>query len=97
VCVVSVGVILILVRTCLLAVGSGATDRGGTYRGGEHGREPASGRSAYIAVHVDNRELHPVQWEEAVLRGFCRWRVQMVSSRSLALFRKQQPSMFLFF
>ena len=69
----SVGVILIIVRTWL-AVGSGGTDRGG-----EHGGEPASGRSADIAVHVDNRELHPVQREEAVLRGFCHWWVQMVS------------------
>ena len=40
----SVGVILIIVRMCLLAVGSGGTDRGG-----EHGGEPASGRSADIA------------------------------------------------
>jgi len=69
---VSVGVILIIVRMCLLAVGSAGTDRGG-----EHGGEPASGRSTDIAVHMDNRELHPVQREEAVLRGFCRWGVQM--------------------
>jgi hypothetical protein len=45
---------------------------------------------------MDNWELHQVQWEEALFRGFCRWRIQMVNSWSLPLSCLQKPCCFFY-
>lgn len=61
-----------------------ATASGGADGGREHCRKPAGRGPTDVAVHLDNRELHSAQHQEALLRRVCRRGIQMVSVGSLA-------------
>lgn len=70
-------VVVVVVVVCAASCGAD--------RACQRGREPAAGGPADVAVHVDDRELHQDQREEALLGAVCCWRIQMVIYLAVAV------------